>query len=77
MSSSESVIRSCELSQVDWRNSINKYSTCGCREKWENIKRLVSESDAESDRYKQIINKATGNRDIHIIRCGHVWYGVK
>jgi hypothetical protein len=71
------VIASCDLSLRDWRNKINMYIACGCREKWEYIKQVVSESEEEAEKYKHVINKATGNRDIHIISCGHVWYGVK
>lgn len=71
----QQVIASCNLSLTDWRNSINQYSACGCREKWQQIKSDVSDDNAE--KYRQFINRTTGNRDIHIIRCGHVWYGVK
>jgi hypothetical protein len=74
---SEKVIESCNRSLADWRNNINKYRICGCHTTWENIKRTVLERNEESDRYKRIINSITGNREIHIIKCGHVWYGVK
>ena len=74
---SEQVIASCDRSLSDWRNDINKYSLCHCRENWKHIKQIATESDTEAERYKRIINKVTGNRDIHIINCGHVWYGVK
>jgi hypothetical protein len=73
----EQVISSCDRSLSDWRNSINKYSLCQCRESWHHMKQTASESDEEAERYKQFINKCTGNREIHIINCGHVWYGVK
>ena len=72
---SHQVIASCDRSLVDWRNNLNQYTSCGCREKWQQIKRDVCDDDSE--KYKQLINRTTGNRDIHIIRCGHVWYGVK
>jgi len=71
------VIISCDRSLTDWRNGINKYSLCHCRENWEHIKQIAIESDEEAERCKQVINKCTGNREIHIINCGHVWYGVK
>lgn len=74
---SEKVIESCERSLADWRNNLNKYRVCGCHKNWENIKMTVSERNEEADRYKRIINTITGNRHIHIIRCGHVWYGVE
>lgn len=69
------VIESCNKSLNDWRNHINQYDRCGCREKWTNIKTNVNEENAID--YKQFINKTVGHREIHIINCGHVWYGVK
>jgi hypothetical protein len=76
-STSELVIASCYRSLTDWRNHINKYALCRCRDNWEYIKNIVADSDDEAKKYKDIINKITGNRDVHIISCGHVWYGVK
>lgn len=73
----QQVIASCDRSLADWRNNINQFAACGCREKWQEIKQIVDESSETAEKYKEIINKLTGNRDIHIIRCGHVWYGVK
>lgn len=75
MSTVADVILSCDRSLYDWRNKINKYSACGCREKWQEIKSTVCASDV--DKHKQFINNTTGAREIHIVRCGHVWYGVK
>ena len=74
---SAAVIASCNRSLADWRNEINKYSLCHCRENWAHIRSVVAESDDQAKKYKDIINKNTGNRDVHIISCGHVWYGVK
>jgi hypothetical protein len=74
---SELVVASCDRSLSDWRNSINQYSPCQCRENWQHIKQIATGSDEEAEKYKHVINKATGNREIHIISCGHVWYGVK
>ena len=76
-STSELVIASCDHSLTDWRNHINKYALCRCRDNWEYIKNIVADSDDEAKKYKDIINKITDNRDVHIISCGHVWYGVK
>jgi hypothetical protein len=69
------IVLSCDLSLFDWRNTINKYDVCGCRQKWLRIKSNVNVSNAES--HKLFINSTTGNRAIHIIQCGHVWFGVK
>jgi hypothetical protein len=76
-STATAVIASCGRSLFDWRNEINKYSVCQCRANWVYIRSVVAQSDAEAAKYKDIINKNTGNRDVHIISCGHVWYGVK
>jgi hypothetical protein len=76
-STKQRVIISCERSLADWRNNINKYALCRCRDNWEYIKNIVAYSDEEAEKYKRVINTATGERDIHIVRCGHVWYGVK
>ena len=75
--SAAAVVASCDRSLIDWRNEINKYSLCHCRENWSHIRSVVAESDDEAKKYKDIINKITGNRDVHIISCGHVWYSVK
>jgi hypothetical protein len=77
MSTKQHIIESCDRSIADWRNDINKYAVCRCRESWEYIKSIVADSDEAAEEYKRIINNVTGNRDIHIIKCGHVWYGVK
>jgi hypothetical protein len=78
MSTKQHVIDSCNRSMADWRNNINMYAECGCREKWQQIKDEVSQTCEEGAvKYKQIINKTIGGRDIHIIKCGHVWYSVK
>jgi hypothetical protein len=76
-STKQKVIESCDRSLSDWRNGINQYSLCHCRDNWHHIKQIATESDEEAEKYKQFINHTTGNRAIHIIRCGHVWYGVK